>query len=66
MYNAHLGSTGLFVDPGKNGNANDVDLVKNLVSDYIRNPACIILLTVSCESKLALPYRVCSSLKPSL
>ena len=43
-------STGLIVNVGPNGNAEDIRLVQDLVTEYISKPACIILLTVACES----------------
>ncbi len=35
---------------GPNGNAEDIKLVQDLVTEYISKPACIVLLTVTCES----------------
>lgn len=32
------------------GSGNDIALVENLVTSYIKKPSCIILLTVACES----------------
>ena len=32
------------------GTGNDIALVENLVTTYIKKPSCIILLTVACES----------------
>lgn len=32
------------------GNSNDIALVENLVTAYIKKPSCIILLTVACET----------------
>jgi hypothetical protein len=34
------------------GTDDDITLVKNLVTSYIKKPSCIILLTVACESEL--------------
>ncbi|KAG5642512.1 hypothetical protein DXG03_002613 [Asterophora parasitica] len=42
---------GLIAGVGSTGNTGDIDLVKNLVSSYIKRPSCIILLTVACESE---------------
>ena len=36
----------------KGGGNNDISLVENLVTSYIKKPSCIILLTVTCESEL--------------
>ena len=55
---------------GPNGNAEDIKLVQDLVTEYISRPACIILLTVACEStpRVALlnqrgrSNRICSQL----
>ncbi|KAI1782260.1 P-loop containing nucleoside triphosphate hydrolase protein [Ganoderma leucocontextum] len=41
---------GLIVNVGPNGNAEDIKLVQDLVTEYISKPACIILLTVTCET----------------
>ena len=41
---------GLIAGVGMGGNAKDIDLVKGLVSSYIKRPSTIILLTVACES----------------
>ncbi|KAI6160830.1 P-loop containing nucleoside triphosphate hydrolase protein [Pisolithus thermaeus] len=41
---------GLIASVGRAGNANDIDLVKNLVISYIEKPSCLILLTVACET----------------
>jgi hypothetical protein len=42
---------GLIASVGKGGNANDIELVKNLVTSYISRPNCLILSTVACESE---------------
>lgn len=34
----------------------DIDLVKQMISSYIKKPSCIILLTVTCESKLSATF----------
>lgn len=39
---------------GNRKGSNDIALVESLVTSYIKKPSCIILLTVTCESKL--PY----------
>ena len=36
----------------KEGNSSDIELVRDLVKSYIVRPSCLILLTVTCESKL--------------
>ncbi|KIM86047.1 hypothetical protein PILCRDRAFT_5119 [Piloderma croceum F 1598] len=41
---------GLIASVGKGGNANDIELVKNLVTSYIHKPSCLILSTVACET----------------
>ncbi|KAI5982232.1 P-loop containing nucleoside triphosphate hydrolase protein [Pisolithus albus] len=41
---------GLIASVGRAGDANDIDLVKNLVTSYIEKPSCLILLTVACET----------------
>ncbi|KAI6014111.1 hypothetical protein PISMIDRAFT_109943 [Pisolithus microcarpus 441] len=41
---------GLIASVGCAGDANDIDLVKNLVTSYIEKPSCLILLTVACET----------------
>ncbi|KAI6044502.1 P-loop containing nucleoside triphosphate hydrolase protein [Pisolithus marmoratus] len=41
---------GLIASVGHAGNANDIDLVKSLVTSYIEKPSCLILLTVACET----------------
>nr|VWO94978.1 Interferon-induced GTP-binding protein Mx [Ganoderma boninense] len=41
---------GLIVNVGPNGNAEDIKLVQDLVTEYISKPACIVLLTVTCET----------------
>ena len=33
------------------GNESDIELVRDLVKSYIVRPSCLILLTVTCESK---------------
>jgi hypothetical protein len=43
---------GLIASVGQGGNISDIDLVKDLVTTYICKPSCLILLTVTCESKL--------------
>ena len=46
---------GLIASVGTGGNASDIDLVKDLVTTYICKPSCLILLTVTCESKFWAP-----------
>ncbi|KAI6040078.1 P-loop containing nucleoside triphosphate hydrolase protein [Pisolithus marmoratus] len=41
---------GLIASVGHAGNANDINLVKNLVTSYVEKPSCLILLTVACET----------------
>ena len=41
---------GLITSVGAKGNDRDIDLVKSLVTSYIKKPSCVILLTVACES----------------
>lgn len=40
------------VSSGK-GHSSDIGLVESLVTRYIQNPSCIILLTVACESEFS-------------
>jgi hypothetical protein len=42
---------GLIVSVGHGGNDSDIELVRDLVKSYISRPSCLILLTVTCESK---------------
>jgi hypothetical protein len=42
--------TGLIASVADNGQDEDVEEVRELVSSYIRKESCIILLTVACES----------------
>jgi hypothetical protein len=42
---------GLIVSVGQSGNDSDIELVRDLVKTYIVKPSCLILLTVTCESK---------------
>lgn len=42
---------GLIASVGQGGNSSDIDLVKDLVTTYIGKQSCLILLTVTCESK---------------
>ena len=48
-----MGGLGLIASVGTGGNEEDIELVKNLVSSYIKKSTCIILLTVACESMLS-------------
>jgi hypothetical protein len=43
------------VSSGSKGGSDNISLIENLVSSYIKKPSCIILLTVACESEL-LPF----------
>jgi len=42
---------GLIASVGQTGHVHDIDLVKNLVTSYIEEQSCVILLTVACESQ---------------
>ena len=42
---------GLIASVGQSGNTSDIALVRDLVETYISRPSCLILLTVTCESK---------------
>ena len=42
---------GLIASVGQGGNDSDIELVRDLVKTYIVRPSCLILLTVTCESK---------------
>ena len=42
---------GLIASVGQSGRVHDIDLVKSLVTSYIKKPSCVILLTVACESQ---------------
>ena len=42
------------VSSARVGSSDDISLVKNLVSAYIKKPSCIILLTIACESNILL------------
>ena len=59
---------GLIASVGQGGNTSDIDLVRDLVTTYICKPSCLILLTVTCESKphekcfLSLCRHLCSGL----
>jgi hypothetical protein len=44
-------SEGLIVNVSQGGNESDIELVRELVESYIIKPSCLILLTVTCESK---------------
>ncbi|KAF8839963.1 hypothetical protein BDN67DRAFT_952527 [Paxillus ammoniavirescens] len=41
---------GLIASVGRAGNERDIDLIKSLVTSYIRKDSCVILLTVACET----------------
>jgi len=41
---------GLIASVGSTGKDRDIDLVKALVTSYIKKPSCVILLTVACET----------------
>ena len=42
------------------GNEGDIQLVENLVSDYISRDSCLILLTITCECEVFLFSSTCS------
>jgi len=42
---------GLIASVSQGGNTSDIDLVGDLVRTYVCKPSCLILLTVTCESK---------------
>ena len=44
---------GLIASAGTSSTPADIELVKGLVTEYAKNESCIILLTVTCESKCA-------------
>ena len=44
-------SEGLIVNVSQGGKESDIELVRDLVESYVRKPSCLILLTVTCESK---------------
>jgi hypothetical protein len=57
---------GLIASVGKGGNANDIELVKNLVTSYIHKPSCLILSTVACESVLFVGFRCSTAAYPTV
>jgi hypothetical protein len=42
---------GLIVSVSGGGDSSDIELVRDLVKTYISRSSCLILLTVTCESK---------------
>ena len=46
-----LSAKGVIANVRDGGDIKDIELVKSLVQSYITKPSCLILLTVSCESK---------------
>jgi len=56
---------GFITSVGQTGHAYDIDLVKSLVTSYIKNPSCVTLLTVACESLSALNPQLCSFIHPT-
>jgi hypothetical protein len=48
---------GLIASVGRAGDERDIDLVKSLVTSYIKKDSCVILLTVACESRFCGPLR---------
>lgn len=42
---------GLIVSVSQGSNDSDIELVRDLVKTYVVRPSCLILLTVTCESK---------------
>lgn len=53
---------GLIVSVSQGSNESDIELVRDLVRTYISRPSCLILLTVTCESKFSCPGRVITAL----
>lgn len=51
---AHILPEGLIANAGT-GNEGDIQLVENLVSDYISRDSCLILLTIACECECFFP-----------
>ena len=51
FFNVGFIRVGLIVSVSQGGNTSDIDLVRDLVTTYISRPSCLILLTVTCESK---------------
>lgn len=43
--------TGLIASAGSSSTLADIDLVKCLITEYAEREDCIMLVTVSCESK---------------
>ena len=43
---------GLIVSVSQGNNDSDIQLVRDLVESHIKKPSCLILLTVTCESKV--------------
>lgn len=55
---------GLIVSVGQSGNDSDIELVRDLVKTYIVRQSCLILLTVTCESKFRGMLSIAFSLIP--
>lgn len=45
-----IARAGIIANVREGGDESDIELVKRLVTSYIRKESCIILLTVTCES----------------
>ena len=45
------GTLGVIASAGQDGRESDVAEVEDLVSDFIKDPHCLILLVISCESQ---------------
>ena len=43
-------ATGMIANVREGHDESDIDLVKQMITSYIKKPSCIILLTVTCES----------------
>jgi hypothetical protein len=43
-------STGLIRNVGTSGNSDNIQLIENLATSYIKKDNCIILMTITCES----------------
>jgi len=48
---AYLSSLQGLIRSTNDGNSRDIELIEGMVESYVKRPSCIVLLTVSCESK---------------
>jgi hypothetical protein len=48
-----MAPTGLIRNVGTSGNPENIQLIENLAASYISRDNCIILMTITCESKLS-------------